>query len=199
MRSCNPDFIPCRQVRSDVPYPLGPGPDLITYRHIESVGPNPWDPAAPSWFLVGVFDLVFRTSETPQPGPDISYAWWNCCSLPVRACSPTRIPRRHVRSDVSYPRDPAAALWYLICMFELLFLIREILKPNPAYMETQISMRSALVQFDQSLLGALRFAKDPQFLHVYSENWSECAGVQADLSLRWALMRCCRFVVLGLK
>ena len=36
--------------------------------------------------------------------------------------------------------------------------------------ETQISMRSALVQFDQSLLGALWVAKDPQFLHVYSED-----------------------------
>ena len=65
--------------------------------------------------------------------------------------------------------------------------------------ETQISMRSALVQFDQSLLGALWVAKDPQFLLVYNEDWSECAGVQTDLSLRWALMRCCRFIVLGLK
>ena len=36
--------------------------------------------------------------------------------------------------------------------------------------ETQISMRSALVQFDQALLGALWVAMDPQFLLVYSED-----------------------------
>ena len=36
--------------------------------------------------------------------------------------------------------------------------------------ETRISMRSLLVQFNQSLLGALWVAKDLQFLHVYSDD-----------------------------
>ena len=43
---------------------------------------------------------MFPTREILQPRPDTSYACWNCCFLPVRACSPTRIPRRHVRSDI---------------------------------------------------------------------------------------------------
>ena len=91
--------------------------------HVRSVVPNPWDPAAPTWYIVGMFDMMFPTREILQPRPDTSYVCWNCCSLPVRACSPTRIPRRHVRSDVSYAWDPAAPLWYLVCMLELLFLI----------------------------------------------------------------------------
>ena len=90
-------------------------------RHVRSVVPNPWNPAAPTWHIVGMFDLMFPICEILQPRPDTSSACWNCCFLPVRACSPTRIPRRHVRSDVSYPWDPAAPLWFLVCMFELIW------------------------------------------------------------------------------
>ena len=52
-------------------------------------------------------------------------------SQPVRSCSPDLIPCRHVRSDVPYPRDPAAPSCYLVCMLELLFLPREIMHPHP--------------------------------------------------------------------
>ena len=90
MRSCNTILTPNRHVRSGVS--------------------NPWDPEVPFWCLVGMFDLMFPTREILQPRPDTSYACWNCCSLPVRACSPTRIPRRHVRFDI---------------------LTREILQPRP--------------------------------------------------------------------
>ena len=117
---------------------------LIPSRHVRSVVPNPWEPAA---------------------RPDTSYAYWNCCSLPVRSCSPSPIPRRHVRepaarpdtlyaysiwcslpvrycspilitlmhigSDVPYPWDPAAPSRYALGMNFLVFRIREILQPRP--------------------------------------------------------------------
>ena len=35
--------------------------------------------------------------------------------------------------------------------------------------------------------------KDPSFLHADNEDWSDWAGAQADLSLRWAHMPFCRF------
>ena len=52
VRSCIPTLIPRRHVRSDVPYL--------------------WDPAAPSLYPVGMFDLVFPTREILQPHPDTS-------------------------------------------------------------------------------------------------------------------------------
>ena len=47
--------------------------------------------------------------------------------------------------------------------------------------------RSAWVsaQSDQSLLCAQWVAKDPSFIHVDSEDWSDWADAQADPSLRW--------------
>ena len=74
-------------------------------RHVRSVVPNPWDPVAPTWYIVGMFDLLFPTREMLQPLSDTSYACWNCYSLPVRPCSPTRIARRHVRSDIFLTRE----------------------------------------------------------------------------------------------
>ena len=38
-----------------------------------------------------------------------------------------------------------------------------------------------------------RVAKDPGFLHADSEEWSDWADAQADLSLRWAHMLFCWF------
>ena len=106
-------------------------PLLIHSRHVRSVVPNPWDPAAPTWYLVGMFDLMFLTREILQPRTFTSYACWNCCSFPVRSCIPTLIPRRHVRSDVPYLWDPAAPSLYPIGMFDLVFPTREILQPHP--------------------------------------------------------------------
>ena len=44
----------------------------------------------------------------------------------------------------------------------------------------------ASAQLDQSSLCTQWIAKDPRFLHVDSEDWSDRADVQADLSLRLA-------------
>ena len=59
----------------------------------------------------------------------------------------------------------------------------------------QRSLRSdwASAQSDQSLLFAQWVAKDPCFLHADSEDWSDRADAQADLSLCWAHMPFCRF------
>ena len=51
----------------------------------------------------------------------------------------------------------------------------------------------ASAQSDQSSLCAQWVAKDPSFLHADSKDWSDCADVQADLSLRWAHMTFCWF------
>ena len=131
MRSCSPDLIHCRHVRSCSP------PRRCTIwcsEPVRSVVPYPWDPAAPPGYLVGMYDLMFLTREILQPRSDTSYTCLNCCSLPVRSCSPSPIPRRHVQSDVPYPWDPAAPSRYalgmnFVCMLELLFLTREILQP----------------------------------------------------------------------
>ena len=97
-------------------------PVLLPRRHVWSGVPNPWDPAAPTWYLVDMFDLMCYTREILQPCPDTSYACWNCCSELVRSCSPVLMPRRHVRSDVPYPWDPAAPSWYLEDIYDLMFL-----------------------------------------------------------------------------
>ena len=51
--------------------------------------------------------------------------------------------------------------------------------------KTQISLGIRPV-WSESSLGAQWVAKDPSFLHVDSEDWSDWADAQADLSLRWA-------------
>ena len=48
----------------------------------------------------------------------------------------------------------------------------------------QQSLRSACASAESSLC-AQWVAKDPSFLHVDSEDWSDWADAQADLSLRW--------------
>ena len=118
MRPCSPVPISRKHLRSDVPYP--------------------WDPAAPSWYLLCMYDLVFRTREILQPRLDILYAYTILWSEPVRSCNAVLTPNRHVRSGVSNPRDPevpywclVAPSWYLLCMLELLFQTREILQPRP--------------------------------------------------------------------
>ena len=60
---------------------------LIPRRHVRSGVPNLWDPAAPNWYLVGMFDLVFRTREILQPRSSSSVCMFGLRSLPVRSCS----------------------------------------------------------------------------------------------------------------
>ena len=79
-------------------------------RHVRSVVPNPWEPAA---------------------RPDTLYAYSIWCSLPVRSCSPILISRMHVGTVVPYPWDHAAPPWYLVGIYDLMFLTREILQPRP--------------------------------------------------------------------
>ena len=107
-------------------------PVLIPHMHVGTVVPNSWDPEAPSWCLVGTYDLMFLTREILQPHHDTSQAYTIWCSSPVRSCSPTLIPRRHVRSGVPNPCDPAAPSWYLVGTYDLIFLNRRILQPHPA-------------------------------------------------------------------
>ena len=116
MRPCSPVLIsrkhlrpdPCMHIRSDVPYL--------------------WDPAAPSWYLICMLELLFLTREIMQPRCNSSYACLNCCSLsvrswspiliwfaePVRPCSPVLIPRKYVRSPVPNLWDPAAPTWHVL-------------------------------------------------------------------------------------
>ena len=49
----------------------------------------------------------------------------------------------------------------------------------------------ASAQSDQSSLCAQWVAKDPSFLHADSEDWSDWADAQADLSLHWVHMPFC--------
>ena len=121
-------------------------PLLIHSRHVRSIVPNPWDPAAPTWYLVGIFDLMFLTREILQPRPVTSYACWNCCSFPVRSCIPTLIPRRHVRSDVLYLWDPAAPSLYPVGMFDLVFPTREILQPRSSSSVCMFGLKSLPVR-----------------------------------------------------
>ena len=51
----------------------------------------------------------------------------------------------------------------------------------------------ASAQSDQSSLGAQLVAKDPSFLHADSEDWSDWADDQADLSFRWVHRSFCWF------
>ena len=58
--------------------------------------------------------------------------------------------------------------------------------------KTQISLGICPV-WSESSLCAQWVAKDPSFLHADSEDWSDWADAQADLSLRWANMPFCWF------
>ena len=125
-------------------------PLLIHSRHIRSIVPNPRDPAAPTWYLVGMFDPMFLTREILQPRPVTSYACWIYCSKPVRSCSPVLIPRRHVQSGLTNQWYLAAPTWHvlqprpdtsyacwnirrtcLVGMYDLQFRTCEILQPRP--------------------------------------------------------------------
>ena len=58
--------------------------------------------------------------------------------------------------------------------------------------KTQISLGICPV-WSESSLCAQWVAKDPSFLHADSEDWSDWADAQADLSLCWAHMTFCWF------
>ena len=58
--------------------------------------------------------------------------------------------------------------------------------------KTQISLGIHPV-WSESLLCAQIVAKDPSFLHADSEDWSDWADAQADLSLCWVHRLFCRF------
>ena len=64
--------------------------------------------------------------------------------------------------------------------------------------KTQISLGIRPV-WSESSLCAQWVAKDPSFLHADSEDWSEWADAQADLSLRWAHTHFVGFVMSRLK
>ena len=53
--------------------------------------------------------------------------------------------------------------------------------------------------WSESSLCAQWVAKDPSFLHAVSEDWSDWADAQADLSLRWAHSHFAGFVMRRLK
>ena len=55
--------------------------------------------------------------------------------------------------------------------------------------KTQISLGI----WSESMLCASWVAKDPSFLHADSEDWSDWADAQVELSLRWAHMPFCLF------
>ena len=54
---------------------------------------------------------------------------------------------------------------------------------RPAKTQSSLGIRQV---WSESSLCAHWVAKDPRFLHVDSEDWSDKADAQADLSLRWA-------------
>ena len=70
-------------------------------------------------------------------------------------------------------------------------LCRLMTKPTE-WLCTQWRLRSAWAS-DQSLLCTQWVAKDLNFLHADSEDWSDWADAQADLSLRWAHKPFCWF------
>ena len=77
----------------------------------------------------------------------------------------------------------------------IFYVSRIITKPTkwsvrPA--KTQISLGICPV-WSESSLCAQWAANDPRFLHADSEDWSEWADTQADLSLRWAHGSLCWF------
>ena len=100
VRSCSLVLIPCRHVGSVVPKPWDPAAPswyfVGMFDLVRSVVPNPWDHAATTWYLVSMFDLMFLTREIMQPRPDTSYA---CGTV------------------VPFPLDHAAPPWLLVGMY----------------------------------------------------------------------------------
>ena len=77
-----------------------------------------------------------------------------------------------------------------ICDFVLCYYkSHDITKPTK-WVCAQWRLRSS-----ESLLCAQWVAKDPSFLHAYSEDWSDWVDARADLSLRWAHTRFVGFVM----
>ena len=68
-------------------------------------------------------------------------------------------------------------------------------KPTKRYLCSAKTLISLCICADWSepLLCALWVAKDPRFLHADSEDWSDWAATQANLSLRWAYRSFCWF------
>ena len=63
----------------------------------------------------------------------------------------------------------------------------------------KVTVRPAKTQISLGIRRAEWVAKDPSFLHADSENWSDWADAQADLSLRWAHSHFVGFVMSRLK
>ena len=64
---------------------------------------------------------------------------------------------------------------------------------EPPHEKKQQQQNDIRPVWSESLLCAQCLAKDPSFLHADSEAWSDWAGAQANLSLRWAHMSFCWF------
>ena len=76
-------------------------------------------------------------------------------------------------------------------------LSRDMTKPTK-WVCAQRRLRSAWASrtvWSESSLCAQWVAKDPSFLHADSEDWSDWAEAQADLSLRWAHSHFISFVM----
>ena len=81
------------------------------------------------------------------------------------------------------------------------YLNRLMTKPTKWHVrpaKTQISLGIRPV-WSESSLCAQCIAKDPSFLHADSEDWSDWADAQADLSLRWGHSHFVGFVMRQLK
>ena len=58
---------------------------------------------------------------------------------------------------------------------------------DKTHSKTHATMHSLIIVFAERSM----IAKDPSFLHEYSDNWNDSADTKADLSLRWAHMQFC--------
>ena len=63
----------------------------------------------------------------------------------------------------------------------------------------KMSVRPPKTKISLGIRCAQWVAKDQSFLHMDSEDWSDWADAQADLSLRWAHTHFAGFVMLRLK
>ena len=71
-----------------------------------------------------------------------------------------------------------------------------IMSVRPAKTQINLGIRPV---WSESSLCAQRVAKDPNYLHADSADWSDWADAQADLSLRWAHTHFVGFVMSWLK
>ena len=81
---------------------------------------------------------------------------------------------------------------YKLCNYHISRLVTKPKKWPVRPAKTQISLGIHPVWSDPSLC-ARWVAKDPISLHADSEDWSDWADAQADLSLRWSHMPICWF------